>query len=85
MTVVRKRVKGRNRLSLDQLLLSRGAVPEILTVIMSSFAKDEDEIQPPQRPPSPPPHTTFAVRGVHVRVVVRQISRECGHDIRLIS
>ncbi|KAH9036036.1 WD40-repeat-containing domain protein [Lactarius deliciosus] len=35
---------------------------------MSSFAqqgKDEEEIQPPQRPPSPPPHTTFAVRGVH--------------------
>ncbi|THV08239.1 WD40 repeat-like protein [Dendrothele bispora CBS 962.96] len=33
----------------------------------STQAKDEsEEIQPPQRPPSPPPHTTFAVRGVHV-------------------
>ncbi|KAH9988415.1 WD40-repeat-containing domain protein [Russula vinacea] len=34
---------------------------------MSSFAQhgNDEEIQPPQRPPSPPPHTTFAVRGVH--------------------
>ncbi|KAI0057557.1 WD40 repeat-like protein [Artomyces pyxidatus] len=35
---------------------------------MSSSAtsgKEEDEIHPPQRPPSPPPHTTFAARGVH--------------------
>ena len=45
--------------------------------IMSSFAqqgKDEEEIQPPQRPPSPPPHTVFAVRGVHVRVVSANFS-----------
>ena len=27
----------------------------------------EDEIPPPQRPPSPPFYTTFAARGVHVR------------------
>ncbi|KAI0941360.1 hypothetical protein AcW1_004902 [Taiwanofungus camphoratus] len=27
--------------------------------------KDEDEIPPPQRPPSPPLHTTFAARGLH--------------------
>ncbi|KAJ7579099.1 WD40-repeat-containing domain protein [Mycena floridula] len=26
---------------------------------------DEEEVQPPQRPPSPPAHTTFAARGVH--------------------
>ncbi|KAF9266308.1 WD40 repeat-like protein [Marasmius fiardii PR-910] len=32
----------------------------------SATNKDEnDEIQPPQRPPSPPPHTTFAARGIH--------------------
>jgi hypothetical protein len=30
-------------------------------------SKDEDEITPPERPPSPPLHTTFAVRGIHVR------------------
>ncbi|KAH9833686.1 WD40 repeat-like protein [Rhodofomes roseus] len=28
-------------------------------------SKEEDEIAPPQRPPSPPPHTTFTARGVH--------------------
>jgi hypothetical protein len=47
-------------------------------IVMSSFAQhgnDSEEIQPPQRPPSPPPHTTFAVRGVHVRFVSRQLSR----------
>ncbi|KZT05641.1 WD40 repeat-like protein [Laetiporus sulphureus 93-53] len=27
--------------------------------------KEEDEIPAPQRPPSPPPHTTFAARGLH--------------------
>jgi len=38
---------------------------------MSAPGKDEtEEIQPPQRPPSPPPHTTFAARGVHVRGLV---------------
>uniref|UniRef100_A0A0W0FQB2 Uncharacterized protein n=1 Tax=Moniliophthora roreri TaxID=221103 RepID=A0A0W0FQB2_MONRR len=26
---------------------------------------DNDEIQPPQKPPSPPPHTTFNTRGIH--------------------
>ncbi|KAI0775391.1 WD40-repeat-containing domain protein [Irpex lacteus] len=26
---------------------------------------NEDEVQPPQKPPSPPPHTTFAARGIH--------------------
>ncbi|KAI0751043.1 WD40 repeat-like protein [Daedaleopsis nitida] len=28
-------------------------------------SKDEDEIPPPERPPSPPLHTTFAARGLH--------------------
>jgi THO complex subunit 3 len=54
---------------------------------MSSFAqqgKDEEEIQPPQRPPSPPPHTTFAVRGVHVRVVSASF-REYRHDGSAVS
>ena len=33
-------------------------------------AKDvEEEIPPPQRPPSPPSYTTFATRGVHVRKI----------------
>ncbi|TFK43802.1 WD40-repeat-containing domain protein [Crucibulum laeve] len=27
--------------------------------------KEEDEIPPPQRPPSPPVHTTFSARGLH--------------------
>ncbi|THH19905.1 hypothetical protein EW146_g1344 [Bondarzewia mesenterica] len=31
----------------------------------ASNGKDEEEIPPPQRPPSPPLHTTFAARGVH--------------------
>lgn len=36
---------------------------------------NEDEVQPPQKPPSPPPHTTFAARGIHVRALryVRQM------------
>ncbi|EIM87905.1 WD40 repeat-like protein [Stereum hirsutum FP-91666 SS1] len=33
---------------------------------MSSSQKEEEgELQAPQRPPSPPPHTTFSARGVH--------------------
>jgi hypothetical protein len=31
----------------------------------------EDEIQAPQRPPSPPFHVTFAARGLHVRPVLQ--------------
>lgn len=35
---------------------------------MSSLpTKEEEEISPPERPPSPPLHTTFAARGIHVR------------------
>lgn len=30
-----------------------------------SNGKDDDEIPTPQRPPSPPLHTTFTVRGIH--------------------
>ncbi|KAI0774515.1 WD40 repeat-like protein [Fomes fomentarius] len=33
--------------------------------IAAANSKDEDEIPPPERPPSPPAHTTFAARGLH--------------------
>ncbi|TFK25966.1 WD40 repeat-like protein [Coprinopsis marcescibilis] len=32
---------------------------------MSQNTKEEDEVPSLQRPPSPPPHTTFAARGIH--------------------
>ena len=31
------------------------------------IASNEEEIQAPQRPPTPPFHVTFAARGLHVR------------------
>ncbi|ETW83683.1 hypothetical protein HETIRDRAFT_155124 [Heterobasidion irregulare TC 32-1] len=33
--------------------------------VIAQNSKDEEEIPPPQRQPSPPPHTSFAARGVH--------------------
>ncbi|KAF9018213.1 WD40-repeat-containing domain protein [Rhodocollybia butyracea] len=37
-----------------------------MSSLQANGGKDEtEEIQPPQRPPSPPAHTTFAARGVH--------------------
>ncbi|OBZ70055.1 THO complex subunit 3 [Grifola frondosa] len=32
--------------------------------------RDEDDTIPYQRPPSPPLHATFAVRGIHVRILI---------------
>ncbi|KAG2013163.1 hypothetical protein CC2G_010099 [Coprinopsis cinerea AmutBmut pab1-1] len=32
---------------------------------MSQLTRDEDDVTSFQRPPSPPPHTTFAARGIH--------------------
>src|SRR5258708_36719331 len=58
------------------------------TIVMSSFAQhgnDAEEIQPPQRPPSPPPHTTFAVRGVHVRLVSPSTFERYSHDRGSVS
>ena len=37
---------------------------------------NEDEIQAPQRPPSPPFHVTFAARGLHVCPVL-QVTGTC--------
>ena len=34
---------------------------------MATNGKEDDEIPPPQRPPSPPLHTTYAARAIHVR------------------
>ena len=57
-------------------------------IVMSSFAQhgnDTEEIQPPQRPPSPPPHTTFAVRGVHVRLVSPPAFESYSRDRESVS
>lgn len=44
-------------------------------------AKDDlDEIPPPQSPPSPPPYTTFATRGVHVGDLLNLESPFTTHD-----
>jgi hypothetical protein len=35
---------------------------------------DEDEVPSLQRPPSPPPHTTFEARGIHVWTILWSLS-----------
>lgn len=55
------------RVSVVRVLLCTKHIGDMSHQIATSNSKDEEEIPPPERPPSPPLHTTFAARGLHVR------------------
>ena len=57
-------------------LSQRQPVHTFLMSTLPPIVNNEDEIQAPQRPPTPPFHVTFAARGLHVRQVL-QVTGTC--------